>query len=136
MTISGPIPVPPAPQQAEFNSLSLRIQERISAEVIRVAGDRVLLSQNGVRLVARLTTPDQAAQLVEHRHAQFVVKDFNKDIVTLQLVGSGLEESTTNLLMPIDLVPLLLERANLPIDEGNSIIAQALLQQRQSVTSE
>lgn len=136
MTLSGPIPVTIPPHQAEHNALALRIQERISAEVLQVAGERVLLSMDGVRLVARLTTPDQSAQLMERRQAQFVVKDMSSEILTLQLVGVGAEEAAAAPVVPVDLIPLLLERAGLPVDEANSLIAQALLGQRMPVTSE
>lgn len=136
MTITGPVPVSIPPHQSENNSLALRIQERISAEVLQVAGDKVLLSVDGVRLVARLTDPDQSAQLMERRQAQFVVKDLNSEVAILQLVSPGGEKSAAASAMPVDLIPQLLERAGIPVDEGSSQIAQALLQQRLPVTSE
>lgn len=127
MTLSGSLPLSQLSTQ-DLHSLNLQNQERISAEVLQVAGDRVYLAVNGVRVVARLTSADQAARLMEQRQANFIVKDFSESEILLQLIpgdGSSADPTTG----PVSLIPELLARAGLEENRLNSRLVQHLLQE-------
>jgi hypothetical protein len=125
MSLSGSLPLSQIPPQ-DLNTLNLQNQERISAEVLQVAGERVYLSIDGVRVVARLTSSDQAARLMEKRRANFVVKDSSPKEILLQLVGGESSEQDPAA-SPINLIPELLIREGLAQDSLNTQLAQALL---------
>lgn len=125
MSLSGSLPLSQIPPQ-DLNTLSLQNQERISAEVLQVAGERVYLSIDGVRVVARLTSSDQAARLLERRRANFVVKDSSPKEILLQLVG-GESPGDKAGAAPINLIPELLAREGLAQDTLNTQLAQGLL---------
>jgi hypothetical protein len=134
MNLSGPAPISIV-QQPDENGLYLRLSQRFSAEVLQVSGDRVVLSINGVQLVARMTTPDQTAQLLEHHSAQFIVRDLAHSTVTLQLVPKGAENATAGSSLLADLVPNLLQQAGLPVNETTVAIARALVSNNLAVTA-
>ncbi len=127
MDISGPAPIAIVHRHDE-SDLVLRMNQRIAAEVVQVSGDRVVLSVNGVQIVARLTSSEQAAQLIERRMSQFVVKDASSSIITLQLLpqAANLQNLTTQ---QIDnLIAALLQQAGLPVNGSNIILARAVLE--------
>jgi len=113
-------------QTADLVNLSLQTQERISAEVLQVAGERVYLSINGVQVIARLTSSDQAARLMEKRKANFIVREQNQKELVLQLVSQNPEEEQSPP-EPTNIIPELLARAGLAADEENTLLAQELL---------
>jgi hypothetical protein len=125
MNVTGPIPIPPV--RPDDPSVALRQNQRFSAEVLQVAGDRVVLSVEGVRFVARLMASDQAAELTERRTAQFVVRDANASTIVLQLAHTDAPPTQTGGLSVQALIPNLLQHAGLPVDEANTHIARALL---------
>jgi hypothetical protein len=86
-------------------------------------------------VVARLTSPDQAAALAQRRFAQFTVRDLTGRTVTLQLTGASPGPSPPPALPP-DLVPSLLRLAGLPANKENTLAARALLSQGLPVTPE
>lgn len=135
MNVSGPAPIAIV-QRYDNTDLMLHMNQRVAAEVLQVSGDRVVLSVNGVQLVARLTSSDQAAQLLERRIAQFIVRDLSQSLVTLQLVPRGTEtEQAANALSP-RLIQSLLQQAGLPINAETVTIAKALLAGGLSVEAE
>lgn len=128
MNVTGPAPISIV-QRYDNTDLVLRMNQRIAAEVLQVTGDRVVLSVNGVQIVARMTSSEQAAQLIERRTAQFVVRDTSTNIVTLQLLphGSNAENLTNQQINA--LVKALLQQADLPLTNANILLARALLEQ-------
>ena len=114
-------------QAQDLTALNLQNQERISAEVLQVAGDRVYLAIDGVRVVARLTTSDQAARLMERRRASFIVKDHSPEEILLQLVSAG-ESGEDTASAPVNLIPELLEHQGVARSESNILLAQELLE--------
>ncbi len=135
MNVSGPAPIAIV-QRYDNTDLMLRMNQRIAAEVLQVSGDRVVLSMNGVQLVARLTSSDQAAQLLERRVAQFIVRDLNQSLITLQLVPRGTETEQTPPSLPPRLIQSLLQQAGLPVNFETITIAKVLLASGLSVEAE
>ncbi len=125
MSLPGPLPLPPI-QAQDLTNLSLQVQERITAEVLQVAGERVYLSIDGVQVVARLTSSDQAARLMERRKAKFIVKEHSAREILLQLVGSS-EAEQPSPAGEVALIPELLVRAGLEADPLNKLLAELLL---------
>lgn len=135
MDVTGPVQTANI-QQLDGSALALRLNQRIVAEVLQVTEDRVALALEGVRFVAQLTSAEQAAQLVERRFAQFVVRDFSSQTITLQLVNPEQSPSQPASTVLPDLIPNLLKHAGLPVDESTIAIAQALLDRGLPVTPE
>ncbi len=134
MNVSGPSPISPVPRPEEA-AIALRLNQRFVAEVLQVAGERVLLSVDGVRFVARLVSADQASALLEHRLAQFVVRDTSSSTIVLQLVQSEASAPSAPS-SPQELIPNLLEQAGLPVNSATTSIARALLSHGFPVTAE
>ncbi|HZW05004.1 MAG TPA: hypothetical protein VFF68_13810, partial [Anaerolineaceae bacterium] len=86
MQITGPI-LPNLPPPAENNAFGLRLNQRISAEVIQVSDSKVILAWEGYPIVARLETSEQAIELMAHRWAQFVVTELSDREVVLRPVA-------------------------------------------------
>lgn len=135
MNVSGPAPIAIV-QRYDNTDLVLRMNQRIAAEVLQVSGDRVVLSVNGVQLVARLTSSEQAAQLIERRMAQFVVRDLSQSLVTLQLVPKGAESDQPAATLSPRLIQSLLQQAGLPVNAETVAITKALLASGLSVEAE
>lgn len=134
MNVSGPSPITPA-QRPEEAAIALRLNQRFAAEVLQVAGDRVLLSVDGVRFVARLVAADQATALLERRLAQFVVRDASASTIVLQLVQPEAPPAAAPP-SPQELIPNLLDQAGLPVNPATTAIARALLSHGFAVTAE
>ncbi len=135
MNVSGSAPIAIV-QRYDNTDAVLRMNQRIAAEVLQVSGDRVVLSVNGVQLVARLTSSDQAAQLLERRTAQFIVRDLSQSLITLQLVPRGTESEQPASPLPPRLIQVLLQQAGLPINAETVTIAKMLLASGLSVEAE
>ena len=117
--------------------LSLQVNQRIAAQVLQVAGDQVLLSLEGVPIVARLTSSDQATTLAEQRVAHFLVKENLGTSIRLQLLPVGAEVPQEATSKPLaNLAPSLLTMVGLPTDKANTLIAEALLREGLPVTPE
>ncbi len=135
MNTTGPTPITNV-YRIDDAGMALRLNQRITADVLQVAGDQVQLVLEGVRVVGRLTTPDQAAALAERRTAQFIVRGRSKGVLRLQLVSPGDGNSDTAVTAPLDLAPALLEHLGIPVEADNLILARALLAQGSPVTGE
>ncbi len=135
MNTTGPTPIANV-YRIDDAGMALRLNQRITAEVLQVAGDQVQLVLDGVRVVGRLTTPDQAAVLAERRTAQFIVRGRSKGVLRLQLVSAGGGNPDTAVTAPLDLAPALLEHLGIPTEARNLILARALLAQGLPVTEE
>ncbi|MBP7690328.1 MAG: hypothetical protein KA764_00340 [Anaerolineales bacterium] len=127
-------PPPPPLQKADDNALGLRLNQRLVAEVLQIAADHVVLGLEGVPVVARLTSPEQAALLAERRAAQFVVRGLSDQglVLQLQTAGPGAAPAPP----APELLPALLQQAQRPATPANLLIAQALLNQNLPVTAE
>ncbi len=135
MNVSGPAPIATV-QRPDDSTLAMRLNQRFAAEVIQVTGDRVVLSVDGVQLVARMTSLDQASQLIEHRYAQFAVRDMSSSSVTIQLLSQGRGTEQLAATLAPDLIPNLLQFAGLPVNQTTEMIARALLTNGLPVTPE
>jgi hypothetical protein len=123
----------------EASTLGLQINQRFAAEVLNVSGDQVTLMLEGTPFVARLTSADQASALQNQRVASFVVRENTGTLVQLQL----LPRAATAPDMPVEtarqvsnLVPNLLRLSNIPVNEANTYIAEALLKQGLPINAE
>jgi hypothetical protein len=130
MNVTGPAQIATIQRPDEI-SLGLRLNQRLAAEILKVTGDRVALVLEGVRVVAQLTTPEQAAALSERRFAQFIVKELAGPVITIQLVQPGQPTPTTPAAPPpaAQIIPQLLQQAGIPVNEATVTISQALLSQ-------
>ncbi len=133
MTILGPNAIPPI-QRSDDPGMALRLNQRIAAEVMQVAGDRVALVIEGVKVVARMTSSEQAALLEEHRFANFIVRDLSGPVITLQLLPQAAAAPAAR--AAPELVPNLLQVSGLPVNEWTLQIGRALLNQGLAVTPE
>ena len=92
LNITGPIQsnLPPIQERADQ---FLKVNQRIAGEIISVSNENVVLAVNGVQIVAKMTSFEQLALLLERRYANFVVKDIANNQVTLQLVTPALNST-------------------------------------------
>ena len=132
MLLNGP-PSITSPARTDDANLSLRVNQRIVAEVLNISGESVTLSLQGVHIVAKLTSQDQAAALQEHRIAQFVIRDLIANTVLLQLVSPVKIIPNADREGMVDLAANLLQIAGLPPTEENLQILRAMLSQGMTV---
>jgi hypothetical protein len=134
MNITGPELTQPI-QKLDDNSLVLRNNQRITAEVLQISGDQVRLALDNTQVIARMLSPDQAAALQERRLAQFIVRENNGQTISLQLINPDSEQRSSGEPAPNLLINLLVQDG-IPLEPGNVIIAQALLEANLPVTSD
>ena len=95
----------------------------------------MVLSIQGVQVVARMSTPEQAATLVERRFAQFIIKDMSGELLTLQLVdprsSSTQQTSSTS---DTQLLSKLMIQLGIADSGENQIIAQAAIRTGLTIT--
>jgi hypothetical protein len=85
--MSLPIPNQITPlQSASTQDMPVHLYERVSAQVVRVAGSQAVLEINGYPIVARLTSREQAAELFQRKTADFVITHLSRDELTLKLI--------------------------------------------------
>jgi hypothetical protein len=135
MFVNGPPVINNAGRTDDAN-LTLRVNQRLIGEVLKISGDMVTLSIEGVHIVAKMASQDQAAALQEHRIAQFVVRDLAANNVLLQLV-------TPATIIPNqvegdsgDLAGSLLKAAGIPLTKENLTILRAMLSQGMNASPE
>jgi hypothetical protein len=126
MNITGPSVVGNV-QKSDDAGLVLRLNQRVSAEVLNVSGENVTLAIQGVRVVGKLTSADQAASLVEQKVAQFLIKDLTNGIVTLQLVDKTAQSQQAEAVNPQDLTAVILQSKGLPVDKESLMLARVML---------
>jgi hypothetical protein len=85
MNTVGPAPLSSV-LRPEDPSLTFRANQRITAEVIQIAADHVVLEMQGVQIVGRMMSQDQAALLAEKRTAQFIVRGMQGQTPVLQML--------------------------------------------------
>ncbi len=123
-------------QEPDSSELALRLNQRVVAEVLQVSKDYAILTLHGFRVVARLTSPYQAAYLEGRRQARFIVKRQKGRYVELQLIaGGGETEGKADAGMD-GLLPALLKHLGLPPDEPNQHIVSALVEKGVDLSAE
>lgn len=139
LTIPGPPPVNSV-QRSDESNLFLRVNQRVAGEILSVANDQVVLSIQGVQVVARLTTTEQMAELVDRRFAQFVVKDATQNVILLQLAETDVKPSTpegrAQQRGEPQFVSGLLKNLGLAADETNKLIARQMIRQGMQLNAE
>lgn len=126
MNISGTIPIGIIERPGE-QPIHLRMNQRVTAEILKVAGDQVNLMMQGVRVVGRLLGGEEAA-LAQQRFAQFIVRGMKDGVLQLQWVmpkGSG--EAAPQAPQMTVLTQNLLRLNGLSLNETNLMLGQALL---------
>ncbi|HPH96742.1 MAG TPA: hypothetical protein PKW33_13260 [Anaerolineaceae bacterium] len=127
MTIGGPLPIAIIERPSGEQPLTLRVNQRITAQILNVSGDQVSLAIQGTRVVGRLP-PGEQAGLNERRSAQFVVRGMADGVLQLQLVRQGTTPGqTTSVSQWQALAQNLLRLNGLQINQNNLTIASALL---------
>jgi hypothetical protein len=130
MNTVGPAPLSSV-LRPEEPSLTFRANQRITADVIQIASDHVVLELQGVQIVGRLMSQDQAALLADKRTAQFIVRGMQGQTPVLQMLtdeeAGGSTPAQGASAMAADLIPHLLELAGLPNDAATTAIARALI---------
>ena len=124
-------------QRPDETSTTLRLNQRVTAQVMQIATDHVALMLDGVQVVARLTSADQMAMLAERRIAQFIVRGFSDQTLVLQLAtpeAATAPQVPAELPRSLDLAATLLKQVGLPQTEQNAQMAQALMERGLPVT--
>ena len=136
MLISNPPTIAPSSlQNPSESALFLRVNQHIAGEVIKVDNEQVVLSIQGVQVVARMSTPEQAATLVERRFAQFIVKDMSGELLTLQLVDPRAASTPqTESASDTRLLSKLMIQLGITDSRENQIIAQAAIRNGLTIT--
>ena len=137
MNISGTPPISYIDRPGE-QPVQLRVNQRITAEILKVSGDQVSLAIQGARVVGRLETVEEAIALLERRTAQFVVRGMVDGVLQLQVVPAKEGETTppTQASQWTVLAQNLLKLNNLPLNDANMNVARALLGRGLPVTGE
>lgn len=134
MQISGPLPTN-QPPPTDANQFGLRLNQRISAEVIQVSESKVILAWEGYPIVARLETSGQAVELMAHRWAQFVVTQLSDREVVLRPVAVQ-QLKPAQPFAQRDLAQRVLEQSGLPVNAQTLPLTRAILSQGLAVTPE
>ena len=139
LTVPGPLPISPV-QRTDENNLFLRVNQKVAGEILQVANDQVVLAIQGVQIVARLSTPDQLMELQDRRFAQFVVKEINPNVVTLQIVEP--DSNSKNQVLPVinqqdsQLLDGLLNQIGVKPDAASRLLAQQMIRMGLPVTAD
>ncbi|NMC54087.1 MAG: hypothetical protein GYA48_10675 [Chloroflexi bacterium] len=131
MYISGPNLPSQTTTPLDNSEVNLRANQQIEAQVLRVNGQQVVISVQGVPVVARMTSAEQAAVLVEHRLARFIVQDVDNKTLVLQLVSAdaNAQQAPAVRIAPADLTATLLDQAGIALTQSNLAAARAALGQ-------
>lgn len=132
MIFPGPISISPI-NNTNGQNFDLRVFQRITAQVLSVAGTTAVLEVEGHPVVAQLTSADQSAVLSSQRTAQFVITQLGDNSVTLKLIKNEQTFPAGTAYGP-DLAERFLENNNLPITTSNLWMTRALLRQNLPIT--
>jgi hypothetical protein len=129
--LAGPTPQAVI-QRPEESPLTLRLNQRVTAQVMEIATDHVTLVMEGVQVVARLTSSEQLAMLQERRVAQFIIRGFSGQTLMLQVAtpetAAAPAQLPAQLATTMDLATALLKELGLPQTEPNAQLARALME--------
>jgi hypothetical protein len=129
MTIQGTTPINRF-DRASDQSLPLNVNQRVTAEVLGVSGDQVSLVIQGIRVVGKLTSGDQAALLQDRKTAQFIVRGMTDGVLQLQVLQQAVtgKDAGVSLAAPmLQLAQNLLLLNGLELTEPNMMVSRALL---------
>lgn len=136
--VSGPTPVTPL-QRSDESNLFLRVNQRVAGEVLNVSNGQVVIAIQGVPIVAKLSSPEQAAMLLERQTAQFVVKELSNQQITLQLLPGQANTATTEqvgILNSQTLAANLLNELGINPTPENLLLAEAAIQKGLAVDNQ
>lgn len=133
MNITGPIQTNLPPIQDKPEQF-LKVNQRIAGEILNISNEQVVLAVNGVQIVARMTSAEQLASLMEKRYAYFVVKEINQEQITLQIAAPLVNEESKKPIINNDLGKALLEQYGITTNNSNLQIVQALLNRGLQIT--
>lgn len=129
MTIQGTLPISRNDRTSD-QTLQLNVNQRVTAEVLEVSGDQVSLVIQGIRVVGKLTSSDQAAMLSDRQTAQFIIRGMKDGVLQLQLLQqpSVSTQSGFSLATPLlQLAQNLLALNEIEVNEANLMLSRALL---------
>jgi len=136
LNVAGPIQsnLPPIQEKADQ---FLKVNQRFAGEIIKVSNDQVVLAVNGIQIVAKMTSMEQMASLMEKRYAYFIIKDITENQITLQLANNPNQTNTSQkTILPNTIGQAILEQLSLTVDENNLAIVQTALNNGLKVTTE
>lgn len=88
MSFPGPFPINEV-RPASMQDLPFRINEKVVAQVLKVTEAQVVLEVNGYPIVAKLSSKDQASELLARRSADFIITHISQDQITLKLINQN-----------------------------------------------
>src|SRR5512133_1592998 len=136
MLVQGLQPVQSGARQID-QPLQLHLNQKVTAEILSVNGEQIDMVIQGVRVIGRLQTSDQAAMLEDRRLAQFIVKGAIDGVLQLVLAKSPeitLAAQPTSTLNVLSQNLLVLN--NLEVSEQNMLLGKALLNHGLPVTQQ
>ena len=138
MSFPGPLSITPINYNPADQLVGLRAFQRITAQVVSVAGTTAVLEVDGHPVVAQLTSADQSNTLASKSTAQFIVTQLTDNSVTLKLVQNELSQPAL-VGVPAngpELAERMLASNNLPATATNLMLTRSLLKQQLPVTPE
>lgn len=133
MNITGPIQSNITTIQ-ESTDQFLKVNQRIAGEIIHISNDQVVLSVNGVQIVAKMTSSEQLALLMDKRYAYFIVKDLSENQITLQIANAIQPSFAQKNQSESSLGRAILEQLGINSNKENLNIVQAALNQGLKIT--
>jgi hypothetical protein len=136
MSLSGPFPVNQV-QPTSSQELPFHLYERITAQVMKVTGTQAVLEINGYPVVARLTSKDQASELLSRRSADFIITQLSSEKITLKFINNeGKVENKSIQGEMQDLVKELSRNIGLQGNENETSLIRAALKEHLPITKE
>lgn len=123
-------------QEPKHDLNALRINQRVTAEVLGISGDQVELYLQGIRVVARMASAELAASLLEYQTATFIVRHISQQAVNLQLVQQDATSPPPSQPSSLSFISNLLAHLGVETDKTNLQIARELLNQNLPVTKQ
>lgn len=137
MNVSGTNSIHVADTQVTGQPAEFRLNQRITADILKVSGDQVTLVIQGQQVVGRVAGGDQST-LEADKQAQFLVKGMIDGILQLQLIPTETGQSVTSTLANqwTILAQNLLNLNGLEINDQTLMLGKALLSAGLPVNSE
>ena len=137
MSFPGPLPISPINSPTD-QSIGLRVNQRVTAQIISVTGTTAILEIDGHPVVAQLTSADQFSALSTQRNAQFIVTELTGQSLTLKFIKNEQAQNTVPGIVSsaVEIAELILENNNLPVTNGSRTVARSMLKQHLPFTTE
>jgi hypothetical protein len=134
MLVQGLQPVQPGARPID-QPLQLHLNQKVTAEILSVNGEQIEMVIQGYRVVGRLQTNDQAAQLENNRLAQFIVKGTIDGVLQLAIAKADETAITQQTASTISILAQnLLVLNNVDLTDQNIMLSKALLNHGLPVT--